>query len=121
MTTPPPTEDFEGEAKGRSPWLIVGGVIAAVIVLALLWAAFGGGQAQPTPEPTGVPTEVAESSDASANVSTAADHRCWDGGTTPSSTGNDQFQLDGSDVALMEAIGQNLGVTVNFKDYASTV
>ena len=41
MATPPPTEDLEGEKKGPSLGLIIGGVVILVILLALAWACLG--------------------------------------------------------------------------------
>jgi polar amino acid transport system substrate-binding protein len=120
MSTQPPTEEFGAESKGRSPWLIIGGIVGVLIVLAIAWAVLGGGQAEPTPEPPVLPTVVAVESDAVCErvdasgtivVGTAGDY-------PPFEFYNDQFQLDGFDVALMRAVGQTLGVTVDFRDYA---
>jgi polar amino acid transport system substrate-binding protein len=120
MSTPQPTEDFGGEPKRRSPWLIVGGLIGLGIIAALAWGAIARGQTEPTPEPTLVPTAVPVASDAVCErvdasgtivVGTAPDY-------PPFEYYNNQFRLDGFDIALMSAIGQELGVSVQFKDYA---
>jgi ABC-type amino acid transport substrate-binding protein/heat shock protein HslJ len=120
MTSSPPTENLEGETKRRSPWLIVGGVLAIVVVLALVWMALGGGTPEPTPEPTLAPTAAAggtdpvcERVDASGTivVGTSGDY-------PPFEYFNDEYRLDGFDIALMDAIGGQLNVAVEFKDYA---
>lgn len=96
--------------------------LIALIVLALLAAtlvACGGSQQQPTAAPEPTPTTPARLGDVWARaqqsgklvVGVSADY-------PPFEFYNDQFQLDGFDIALMRAIGQRLGVQVEFNDFA---
>ena len=75
---------------------------------------------EPTPEPTSVPTlpvvvsnAVCERIDASGTivVGTAGDY-------PPFEYYDDQFQLDGFDMALIRDIGEHYGWSVQLKDYA---
>jgi ABC-type amino acid transport substrate-binding protein/heat shock protein HslJ len=122
MSSQPPTEEFGGKPQRRSPWLIVAVVAGIVLILALAWAAFAGRQTppEPTPAPTPLPTEAAAVSDpvcaridatGQILVGTAADY-------PPFSSYDDDFHLYGFDIALMNAIAQELGVSATFKDYA---
>ncbi len=94
---------------------------AVLVLLALLVAACGGSQQQPTvaPEPTPAPTTAPELMDVWAKVQqsgkivvgTSADY-------PPFASYNERFQLTGFDIALMQAIGEKLGVEVEFNDFA---
>jgi len=95
-------------------------VVALLALLALLLAACGSSaQPQPTAMPESTPTTPAGLGDVWASVQqsgklvvgVSADY-------PPFEYYNDQFQLDGFDIALMRAIGEKLGVQVEFKDFA---
>ena len=117
MSAAPPTEDFGGGSNRRLwPWLTLGGIAAVCIVAGLAYFVFGRAEPAATPTPALPPIVsdvVCERVDATNTivVGTAADY-------PPFEYYNSQFRLDGFDVALMNAIGQNLGVSVEFKDYA---
>ncbi len=114
MSTSPPTEEFGGGKQRRTLlWLILGGVVVVCIVTGTGYAIFGRGEPAPTPEPTVLADAVCDRVDATGTIvaGTAANY-------PPFEYYNDQFQLDGFDIALMTAVGQNLGVAVEFKDYA---
>jgi polar amino acid transport system substrate-binding protein len=96
--------------------------ILVLIALAALLAACG--QADPTPTPTATPTPATPTPAAGAErtweriqasgtlvVGTSADY-------PPFESYNANFQLDGFDIALMKALGQKLGVEVEFNDFA---
>ncbi len=96
-------------------------VIAVLVLFALVVAACGGSQQQPTaaPEPTPEPTTAPGLGDVWAEVQqsgkivvgVSADY-------PPFAFYNEKFQLDGFDIALMNAIGERLGVEVEFNDFA---
>jgi ABC-type amino acid transport substrate-binding protein/heat shock protein HslJ len=94
-------------------------VLVALVLLALFVAACGGSQQQPTAVPEPTPTTAPAVTDVWANVQqagkivvgTSADY-------PPFAFYNDKFQIDGFDVALMNAIGERLGVQVEFNDFA---
>ena len=87
--------------------------IAVLVLLALVVAACGGSQEQPTatPESTPEPTTAPGMGDVWAEVQrsgkivvgTSADY-------PPFAFYNDKFQMDGFDIAWMKAIGERLGV-----------
>lgn len=93
--------------------------IVALLLLALAATACGGSQQQPTAVPVPTPTTAPEVGDVWANVQqtgkivvgTSADY-------PPFAFYNDKFQIDGFDIALMNAIGEKLGVEVEFNDFA---
>ena len=96
--------------------------LIALVVLALLaatLAACGGAQTQPTVAPEPTPTTPAGLGDVWARaqqsgklvVGVSADY-------PPFAYYDDQFQLAGFDIALMQEIGQRLGVQVEFNDFA---
>ena len=93
--------------------------MVALLLLALVVAACGGSQAQPTDTPAPPPTTAPEAGDVWQNVQqagkivvgTSADY-------PPFAFYDDNFQIDGFDIALMNAIGEKLGVAVEFKDHA---
>lgn len=93
--------------------------LSALMLLALLVAACGGSQEQPTATPAPTQTTAPATGDVWANVQqagkivvgTSADY-------PPFAFYNDKFQLDGFDIALMNAIGEKLGVQVEFNDFA---
>lgn len=92
--------------------------ITALLLLALVAAACGGAQ-QPTALPEPTPTAAPEAADVWQTVQqrgkivvgTSADY-------PPFAFYNEKFQIDGFDVALMQAIGERLGVEVEFNDFA---
>lgn len=95
-------------------------IVALLALLALTIAACGGSaQPQPTALPEPTPTAPAGLGDVWAKaqqsgklvVGVSADY-------PPFEFYNDRFQLDGFDIALMRAIGEKLGVQVEFKDFA---
>ncbi|HNS01701.1 MAG TPA: transporter substrate-binding domain-containing protein [Anaerolineae bacterium] len=95
-------------------------IVALLALLALTIAACGGSaQPQPTALPEPTPTAPVGLGDVWAKaqqsgklvVGVSADY-------PPFEFYNDQFQLDGFDIALMRAIGEKLGVQVEFKDFA---
>ncbi len=96
-------------------------LLMAALLLALLpglAAAYQGSQvhqeqtAEQTPEPTPVPDDWSRIQDAGKIVfGTAADY-------PPFEYYNSKFELDGFDIALAKAIGEQLGLEVQFKDYA---
>lgn len=93
--------------------------VVALLLLALLVAACGGTGTEPTATPAPTPTAAPETTDVWQNVQqagkivvgTSADY-------PPFAFYDDRFQLDGFDIALMRAIGEKLGVQVEFKDHA---
>jgi polar amino acid transport system substrate-binding protein len=95
--------------------------IAVLVLLALVVAACGGSQEQPTatPEPTPEATTAPGLGDVWAEVQqsgkmvvgVSADY-------PPFAFYNEKFQPDGFDIALMKAIGERLGVEVEFNDFA---
>jgi polar amino acid transport system substrate-binding protein len=100
------------EPTGRSPWLIVGGVILIVLLLMvigyLLYQAFA-----PAPAPP-APTEDSLARIQAAGVmrvGTSADY-------PPFEYYNDRRELDGFDVALIRELGGQLGVAVEINDFA---
>ncbi len=94
-------------------------VVALLALLALGLAACGGAQPQPTAAPEPSPTTAPGLGDVWANaqqsgklvVGVSADY-------PPFEFYNDRFQLDGFDIALMDAIGEKLGVKIEFNDFA---
>ena len=100
-------------------------LLMAALLLALLpglAAAYQGSQvqqeqtadqpAEQTAEPTPVPDDWSRIQDAGKIVfGTAADY-------PPFEYYNSKFELDGFDIALAKAIGEQLGLEVQFKDYA---
>lgn len=103
-------EPFQEEPTGRSPWLIVGGVILIVILLALigyfLYQAFAPAPAAPA-EDSWARIQAA----GVMRVGTSADY-------PPFSFYNEELQLDGFDVALIREIGNQLGIAVDLNDFA---
>ncbi len=93
--------------------------LVALLLLALMAAACGGTQQQPTATPAPTPTAVPQVVDVWQNVQqagkivvgTSADY-------PPYAFYNEKFQLDGFDIALMNAIGERLGFQVVFNDFA---
>jgi polar amino acid transport system substrate-binding protein len=93
--------------------------LVALLLLALLVAACGGSQEQPTATPLPTPTTAPPAGDVWQNVQqagkivvgTSADY-------PPFAFYNEKFQIDGFDIALMRAIGEKLGVEVEFNDFA---
>lgn len=91
----------------------------ALLLLPLLLLAACGGRVEPTLEPTATPAPVAPAPDDWASiqaagkiiVGTSADY-------PPFESYDENFKLTGFDIALMEAIGQQLNLPVEFKDYA---
>jgi ABC-type amino acid transport substrate-binding protein len=91
------------------------------VLLALVTLLVVAACTSPTPTPTlAVPTQAPPGEDNSwarvqqsgvLRVGTAADY-------APYEYYNDKFQLDGFDIALINAIGQQLGVKVELNDYA---
>ena len=88
-----------------------------------------GGQAQTTPPPTHTPSPAAAAATATpaAPASTDAWQRIRSAGRMVVGVSADyapfefydaNFQLDGFDIALMKALGQKLGVEVEFNDFA---
>ena len=96
-------------------WIAVAALVLALAPMAAV-AAPPGQAATPTPA---APAAATASGDDWARiqaagtlvVGTAADY-------VPFSFYNNQFQLDGFDIKLAEALGQQMGVTVQFKDFA---
>jgi len=114
MSTSQPTEEFGGGTQRRTLlWLILGGIVVVCIVTGLGYAAFGRRAPAPTAEATVVSDAVCERVDATGTIvtGTAPDY-------PPFEYYDDQFQLDGFDIALMTAVGEKLGLPVEFKDYA---
>ena len=93
--------------------------IVALLLLGLLVAACGGTGAEPTATPAPTPTAAPETTDVWQNVQqagkivvgTSADY-------PPFAFYDENFQIAGFDVALMRAIGEKLGVQVEFNDFA---
>ncbi len=93
--------------------------LVALMLLALIVAACGGSQDQPTATPQPTPTSAPQTQDVWTRiqqagkivVGTSADY-------PPFAFYNDRFQLEGFDIALMNAIGEKLGVQVEFNDFA---
>ncbi len=102
--------------------------LLALAMLTLALAACGG-EAQTTPTPTHTPSPVAAAATATpaAPASTDAWQRIRSAGRMIVGVSADyppfefydaNFQLDGFDIALIKAIGQKLGVEVEFNDFA---
>lgn len=93
--------------------------LAWLLLMAIAVSACSGAQPQPTPEPTAAPTTTPGLGDVWATVQekgkivvgTSADY-------PPFEFYDTRFKLDGFDIALMQAIGEKLGVTVEFNDFA---
>ncbi|MEZ4769565.1 MAG: transporter substrate-binding domain-containing protein [Caldilineales bacterium] len=97
-------------------------VLAALSVLALLLAACGGAAA-----PTAVPTDTPAPATATPAAPLDALQRVRDSGTMvvavsadypPFESYDSNFRLDGFDIALMKAIGEQMGVEIEFNDFA---
>ncbi len=95
-------------------------VALAVLMLTVLLVTACGGAASPTatPEPPVSPTTPATvdllsriQEEGVMRVGVSADY-------PPFEYYDDKFQLDGFDIALMKAIGQELGVKIEFNDFA---
>ncbi|MBP8291613.1 MAG: transporter substrate-binding domain-containing protein [Caldilineaceae bacterium] len=100
-------------------WIAMAALVLALAPLAAI-AAPPGQAATPTPDPapSAAATATASGDDwarvqaaGKLVVGTAADY-------VPFAFYNSQFQLDGFDIKLAEALGQKMGVTVEFKDFA---
>lgn len=100
--------------------------LALFALLSLLLAACGG-SAQPTPTTTPTALPAASTPVATASPPVAAWDRIRSAGRMvvgvsadypPFESYDANFQLDGFDIALMKAIGQKLGVEVEFNDFA---
>ncbi|MCB0205620.1 MAG: transporter substrate-binding domain-containing protein [Anaerolineae bacterium] len=96
-------------------------LVLAVLMLAVLLVAACGGAAAPTETPTAVPEPSATSQpadlwaqiqqDGVMRVGVSADYE-------PFEYYDSKFKLDGFDIALMKAVGEELGVTIEFNDFA---
>lgn len=107
---PTELEPIEEEDSERKPWVVVVGAILVILLCAvvgyLLYQAFA---AEPAPPPE----------DSWARIQTAGVMRV---GTSadypPFEFYNDDLELDGFDVALIQEIGKQLGIAVDLNDFA---
>jgi len=102
-------------------WLVLAALLLAMLPMAIS-AAPPGQDATPTAVPaeeTPAAAATAASSDDWQRVQQAGKLVVGTAGDyVPFAFYNSQFQLDGFDIKLMEALGQQMGVTVEFKDFA---
>ncbi len=94
--------------------------VIVLVVAAMLVSACSSPQPTPTSVPTVVPTKSQPAADDSWNkvkaagklvVGTSADY-------APFESYNDKYQIDGFDIALINAIGQQLGLKIELNDFA---
>ncbi|MEZ4771022.1 MAG: transporter substrate-binding domain-containing protein [Caldilineales bacterium] len=94
-------------------------LVLAILLLTVLLVAACGGAASPTatpeppPSPTAAPVDLLAKiqQDGVMRVGVSADYE-------PFEYYDSKFKLDGFDIALMKAIGEELGVTIEFNDFA---